>query len=158
MLSDLGDVSAACERWNMPLLAMMYPRGPKIVNSNDPELVAHGAIVAADLGADLVKVPWVGTVSAMADVVQSCPIPVVVAGGCRRDEPGSLMAYVDQVLDSGAAGLAMGRNIFQSPDPEATAHEIASRIHAPDLIPAAHQLRTLTEIDLNVPAGISKVS
>ena len=54
---------------------MMYPRGPKIANPSDPDLVAHGAIVAADLGADFVKVPWVGSVCAMADVVQSCPIP-----------------------------------------------------------------------------------
>lgn len=128
-IADLGQVADACDRWNMPLMAMMYPRGPKISNPGKPELVEHAAIIAADLGADLVKVPWVGSVAAMSDLADSCPIPIVVAGGPKQSTPSDLVSFVMDVIDSGAAGLAMGRNVFQASDPEATIRQISLMVH-----------------------------
>jgi len=48
-LKKLGDVAEFCDFWGMPLIAMMYPRGKDIKNSNDAELVAHVARVGAEL-------------------------------------------------------------------------------------------------------------
>ncbi len=45
-VADLATVSDACDRWNMPLLAMMYPRGPRIADPRDPALIAHAATLA----------------------------------------------------------------------------------------------------------------
>ena len=53
-LEDFGRVARDCDRWNVPLLAMVYARGPGIRNSKDPALVLHAAMLAANLGADLV--------------------------------------------------------------------------------------------------------
>lgn len=50
MLADLGMVSSDCADWGMPLVVMSYPRGPTITNSYDPEMVAHAARVAMELG------------------------------------------------------------------------------------------------------------
>ena len=86
-IADLGAVADACDRWNVPLLAMMYPRGPRIENPRDPELVAHAATLAMDLGADVVKVPFAGTAAEMADVVRACPVPLIVAGGPATATP-----------------------------------------------------------------------
>ena len=58
MLADLGRVAAACDDWHMPLLAMMYARGPAIKNGFAPDVVAHCARVGVELGADIVKVPF----------------------------------------------------------------------------------------------------
>ena len=131
-ITDLAAVSDACDRWNLPLLVMIYPRGPRIENPRDPALVAHAATLAADLGADIVKTPYVGSVSEMADVVRACPIPLIVAGGSRLSGSNDVLAYVDDVLAAGAAGLAMGRNIFQAADPGAMARRIADRVHRSD--------------------------
>ena len=128
-ISDLARVSDACERWNMPLMAMMYGRGPKISNPQDPALVAHAAQLAADLGADLVKAPYVGSVAEMADITRACPIPVLVMGGPRRDDGGSVVAFVEDALRGGAAGVAMGRNVFEAPDPAAMARRLSAVIH-----------------------------
>ncbi|MCQ4041454.1 2-amino-3,7-dideoxy-D-threo-hept-6-ulosonate synthase [Streptantibioticus rubrisoli] len=128
-VGDLARVADACDRWNMPLLAMMYPRGPKITNPQDPGLVAHAAQLAADLGADLVKVPYVGSVAAMTDVSRSCPVPLVVVGGPRREAGDAVVAYVQDALRGGAVGVAMGRNVFQAPDPGAMARRVAAVIH-----------------------------
>jgi 2-amino-4,5-dihydroxy-6-oxo-7-(phosphonooxy)heptanoate synthase len=128
-VSDLALVADACDRWNMPLMAMMYPRGPKISNPQDPGLVAHAAQLAADLGADLVKTPYVGSVAEMADVARACPVPVIVVGGPRREDSGAVVSFVEDALRGGAAGVAMGRNVFQAPDPGAMARRLSAVIH-----------------------------
>jgi 2-amino-4,5-dihydroxy-6-oxo-7-(phosphooxy)heptanoate synthase len=128
-ISDLAAVSDACDRWNVPLLAMMYPRGPKIDNPRDPAVVAHAVTVAADLGADIAKTVYVGDVNEMADITRACPIPVVVAGGPRLSTTNEVLSYIDDALRAGAAGVAMGRNIFQAQDPAAMARQVADRIH-----------------------------
>lgn len=126
---DFASVSDACDRWNVPLMAMVYPRGPRIDNPRDPELVAHAATLAADLGADVVKTPYPGSAADLRDIVRGCPIPLVVAGGQRKRDHASLDAFVEEVVLAGAAGVAMGRNIFQAPDPGAAASRIASVVH-----------------------------
>lgn len=128
---DLAMVSSACDTWNLPLLVMAYPRGPRISNPRDPALIAHAASLSADLGADIVKVPYTGSVAEMADVIRACPIPVITAGGPRLPGTEEVLGYVDEILMAGAAGLAMGRNIFQAPDPGKLARQIARRVHRP---------------------------
>jgi 2-amino-4,5-dihydroxy-6-oxo-7-(phosphooxy)heptanoate synthase len=128
-IGDLATVADACDRWNVPLLAMVYPRGPKINNPKDPELVAHAVTLAAELGADVVKTVYPGSVRAMSDIARGCPIPIIVAGGPRLAAPGDLLSYVEDALRGGAVGVAMGRNIFQAPDPGAMARKISDVIH-----------------------------
>jgi 2-amino-4,5-dihydroxy-6-oxo-7-(phosphonooxy)heptanoate synthase len=128
-IADLAAVSEACDQWNVPLLAMVYPRGPHIANPQDPELVAHAVTLAADLGADIVKTVHVGSAAAMADITRACPIPVIVAGGPPLNKAADLRSYVIDALRGGARGVAMGRNIFQAADPGATARMIADLVH-----------------------------
>jgi 2-amino-4,5-dihydroxy-6-oxo-7-(phosphonooxy)heptanoate synthase len=128
-IGDLASVAGACDRWNLPLLAMMYPRGPKISNHRDPQLVAHAAILAADLGADIVKTLYVGSVAEMMDVTVACPVPLILAGGPRMTTEEQVVEYVGDVLLSGAAGVAMGRNIFQSGNPRRLAGIVARLVH-----------------------------
>jgi 2-amino-4,5-dihydroxy-6-oxo-7-(phosphooxy)heptanoate synthase len=142
-VADLASVADVADRWNVPLLAMMYPRGPRIANANDPALVAHAAQLAADLGADLAKVPRVHP-AAMADLVRTCPIPLVVAGGPRRESVDATLSDVAEVVRAGMAGVAMGRNIFQAPDPGRRAREVARLIH-PEFVNAGQpQLQLAT--------------
>ena len=128
-LSDMAEIANACDRWSMPLLAMMYPRGPGIGDPRDPDLIAHAVTLAADLGADVVKTNYSGSPDTMADIVHASPIPVVVAGGPKLGDVDTLIAHVREVLRSGVAGVAMGRNVFGAKDPEAVASEVAELVH-----------------------------
>jgi len=85
MLRQLGEVSQRCLEWQMPLVAMMYTRGSKIEDEYDVENVKLAARVGAELGADIVKVPYTGSVESFQQVVQGCPVPVVIAGGPKMD-------------------------------------------------------------------------
>ena len=62
MLANLGKVADECDTFGMPLLAMMYPRGPKIQNEHALEVVAHAARIGAELGADIIKTNYTGTI------------------------------------------------------------------------------------------------
>jgi len=128
-IGDLGRIADACDRWNVPLLAMMYARGPRVANQRDPELVAHAATVAADLGADLVKTVFLGSVAEMLDLTSACPIPLLVAGGPARANDAEVLRLVLDALSGGAAGVALGRNIFRSTDPGRIAGEVARLVH-----------------------------
>jgi 2-amino-4,5-dihydroxy-6-oxo-7-(phosphonooxy)heptanoate synthase len=131
-LEDFGKVARECDRWNVPLLAMVYARGPGIQNSRDPALVLHAAMVAANLGADLVKTEYAGSLTAMADVAAACPIPMLVAGGPKLADEEAVLDFVGAAIDGGAAGVALGRNVFMSSDPRAMAGRIADLVHARD--------------------------
>jgi 2-amino-4,5-dihydroxy-6-oxo-7-(phosphonooxy)heptanoate synthase len=134
-IADLAAVAGECDRWNVPLLAMVYARGPQITDSRAPALVAHAATLAADLGADIVKTDYPGTAEQMADVVRACPIPVIVAGGLRSTDTEAVLAGVSEALRGGAAGVAMGRNVFQAERPGRMAATVARLVHGPRHVP-----------------------
>ncbi|GAB2483145.1 2-amino-3,7-dideoxy-D-threo-hept-6-ulosonate synthase [Promicromonospora xylanilytica] len=127
-LRDLATVAEACDRWNLPLLAMVYPRGPELERPHRPELVEHAVAVAVDLGADLVKTLTTESPADMRGIVDRSPVPILTAGGPKVDET-RLIDDVAELLRAGTAGVAMGRNIFESPDPAALARRIADLIH-----------------------------
>ncbi|BDQ34128.1 2-amino-3,7-dideoxy-D-threo-hept-6-ulosonate synthase [Pseudodesulfovibrio portus] len=117
MLSDFGRVAASAAEWGMPLLAMIYARGPKVGDEYDPDIVAHCARVGAELGADVVKVNYPGSAESFARVVECTCVPVVIAGGAKMDSTREFLDVVRTSIDAGGAGLSVGRNVFQHRDP-----------------------------------------
>ncbi len=128
MLSDLGRVAIECMEWGMPLLAMMYPRGRKITDEHDVDQVKLAARVAAELGADLVKTNYTGDPDSFRIVTKGCPVPVVVAGGSKTDDLTTL-TLIEGAMEGGAAGISIGRNAFQHPNPAAFVRACARIIH-----------------------------
>ena len=115
MLADPGRVAEHCDNWGMPLVAMMYGRGPGIKDSYAPEVVAHCARVGVELGADIVKVSYTGDPASFADVVAGCCVPVVIAGGPVMDSTRELLTMIHDSLKAGGAGCSIGRNVFEHP-------------------------------------------
>jgi len=96
---------------------MMYPRGENVKNPYEVEAVKHVARAGAELGADVVKTLYTGTPESFHEVVRGCPVPVVVAGGPKLDSERAALEMVAGAMAGGAAGVSMGRNIFQAKDP-----------------------------------------
>jgi class I fructose-bisphosphate aldolase len=129
MLEFLGSLSEQCDSFGIPLLAMMYPRGPNIKNENEYEVVSHAARIGAELGADVVKTVYTGDTNSFRRVVQSCPVPVVVAGGPRMKTDMDVLELGESSMKAGAAGLSFGRNVFQHDRPEAMSRALAAIVH-----------------------------
>ena len=141
MLQSLGALSRECDAYGIPLLAMMYPRGPNIKNDHELEVVSHAARIGAELGADIVKTVYTGDVDSFRQVVKSCPVPVVLAGGAKMNNDREVLELGEDALKAGAAGLSFGRNVFQHANPEAMTQALVNIVH--NGISAAQALKTL---------------
>jgi predicted phospho-2-dehydro-3-deoxyheptonate aldolase len=129
MLRDLGAVSKAAMEWGMPLLAMMYVKTRKGEDENDVKIVKHAARLGAELGADIVKVPYTGSPESFREVVEGCFVPVVIAGGGKIKTDRDLLEMVKGAMIAGGAGVSIGRNVFQHKDPSKIVQAICKIVH-----------------------------
>lgn len=129
MLADFGRVSSDARAWGMPLLAMIYPRGEKISDEYDLNVVKHAARVGFEMGADLVKVSYTGSPETFREVVAGCSVPVVIAGGPKMDSDRDILEMVKGSIDAGGAGVSIGRNVFQHRDPTAMVKAISAVVN-----------------------------
>lgn len=129
MLIKLGTISEICDDWGMPLIAMMYPRGKKIKDEHDPEVVKLASRAGAELGADIIKTNYTGDPDTFKEVIDGCPVPLVIAGGPKVETDEELLQMVKNAVDVGGAGVAIGRNIFQAKSPQKTTRAISEIVH-----------------------------
>ena len=129
MLEDLGRITQSAASWGIPMLAMIYARGPKVKNEFDPTVVAHCARVGMELGADVVKVPYTGDKESFAAVCRGCAVPVVIAGGPKTRTTREFLTMIRHSLDAGGRGLSVGRNIFQDKNPRKLLQAVNRLVH-----------------------------
>ena len=128
MLKDFGQIAVECSYWGMPLIAMMYPRGPKISDEKDLNAVKLAARVGAELGADYVKTNYTGDQDSFAKVVQGCPAPVLIAGGSKLNDK-ELFKMIEGAMQAGAKGISIGRNAFQHKNPTLFVKAACAMVH-----------------------------
>ncbi len=145
MLEEFGRVTESAQSWGMPVLAMVYARGPKVADEFDPDIVAHCARVGVELGADVVKVPYTGDPDSFCRVTDACCVPVVIAGGPKLDSTRDFLVMVRDSLRAGGAGLSVGRNIFQHKRPDLLTRALSRVVHENADVDEAMELLKGTE-------------
>jgi class I fructose-bisphosphate aldolase len=129
MLRDFGKVSYETRNWGIPLLAMIYPRGEKIKDEYDVQVIKHAARVGDEMGADIVKVSYTGSPETFKEVVEGCTIPVVIAGGPKMNSDREILEMVKGSIDAGGSGVSIGRNVFQHENPTRMVQAISTIVH-----------------------------
>jgi len=127
MLESAGQVVRDCNRWGMPLLVMIYPRG-KGIDPTSPQSIGHCVRVAEELGADLIKTSYTGDPESFRRITAACSVPVLIAGG-EKGEDMETLRTIREAIDAGAAGVCMGRNAFQRDDPARFIAAISRVVH-----------------------------
>jgi DhnA family fructose-bisphosphate aldolase class Ia len=126
-LKVLAEVIGQAHAWGLPVMAEMVPggfdSGPEFRTA---ESIAISARVAAELGADWVKIPYA---DGFARVTSTCYVPAVMLGGAKKGSERQMLETIKAALAAGAAGVAVGRNIFQADDPAKMTAAIAGLIH-----------------------------
>jgi putative autoinducer-2 (AI-2) aldolase len=121
-LLGLTKVIDEAERYGIPVLAVTAV-GKEM--AKDVRYLSLASRMAAELGARIVKTYYC---EGFEKVVDTCPVPVVIAGGKKTSEKDALtMAY--DAIQAGAAGVDMGRNIFQSSNPVAMIKAVRAVVH-----------------------------
>jgi class I fructose-bisphosphate aldolase len=115
----------------LPVVAHIYPRdfsrGATIVH--DAENIHWAVRCGVECGADVVKVPFTGDVQSFREIIATSPVPVVAAGGPRSDTLQGALEMMAKVVDSGARGATVGRNIWGAADPTKALLAYKSVIH-----------------------------
>jgi putative autoinducer-2 (AI-2) aldolase len=93
--------------------------------ARDARYMGLASRLGAELGADIIKTYFV---PGFDKVVESCPVPVVIAGGKKLPEKEALQ-MARNAIDAGAVGVDMGRNIFQSTSPVGMIQAVRAVVH-----------------------------
>ena len=133
-VANMTQLVDAGYRYGIPVLGVTAV-GKEL--TRDARYLGLATRICAELGAQVVKTYYVA--EGFEQVTAGCPVPIVMAGGKKLPELEALeMAY--RAVQEGAAGVDMGRNIFQSESPAAMIQAVAKVVHD-DAKPAeAHEL------------------
>ena len=117
MLREFGRIEQEAEEAGLRMIGWIYPRGKGVKDPTSPETVAYAARVGLELGADLVKINYPGSIRALHWAVKAAgKTRVLVSGGNKLPEKDFIRLSKD-IMSAGAAGLAVGRNVWQSREP-----------------------------------------
>jgi len=126
-----------CNRYGIPVLGVTAV-GQEL--TRDARYIGLATRMLAELGAAFVKTYYVEDFDT---VIAACPVPVVIAGGKKLSETDALI-MARNAIDAGAAGVDMGRNIFQSEAPIAMIQAVRKVVH--DNMPAAEAFEFYLEL------------
>jgi class I fructose-bisphosphate aldolase len=108
---------------------MIYVRGAHAPSPLSDSAIAHASRVAAELGADIIKIPAPKDDEVLAGITAGLPVPIVVAGGCKIPETRMFLERIERSLVIGARGVAVGRNVFQHSRPEPLLRAVGDIVH-----------------------------
>jgi class I fructose-bisphosphate aldolase len=118
MFVEFGRIQEEAHKRNLPVIVWVYPRGAAVTNDTSKEIVAYAARTALELGADAVKIKYTGSRESFSWAVKAAAgVKVFMAGGPKTQTDEAFLKQVKGAIDAGATGLAVGRNVWQHPNP-----------------------------------------
>jgi DhnA family fructose-bisphosphate aldolase class Ia len=137
-LHNLAQIVEAAHAWNIAVLAEMVPGG----FDSGPEFrtlksIRMAARVGAELGADIIKCPYV---EGFEEVVAGTYVPVVILGGAKQGGERDMLVKIKGAADAGGAGVAVGRNIWQADNSTRMTRAVAAILHSRASVDEAMQL------------------
>jgi class I fructose-bisphosphate aldolase len=118
-LRRVADCVRQAQVWDMPVILHIYPRRfseAAVDISFTPEDIAWAVRCGIEVGVDIIKVPYCGDIASYSQIIDSCPIPVVAAGGPKASTLEAALTMAGEVIASGARGMTIGRNIWGFPE------------------------------------------
>lgn len=117
MFKEFGKIEEEAHSLGLPVISWIYPRGKAVKDELSGELLAYCARIGLELGADIVKMKYNGNPKDLKWAVSNAgKAKIVIAGGMKKDEE-KMIWETHEIMSSGACGLAIGRNIWQSKRP-----------------------------------------
>jgi 3-hydroxy-5-phosphonooxypentane-2,4-dione thiolase len=135
-LTNLAKLVDEGERFGMPILAVTAV-GKEM--ARDHRYLALACRIAAELGAHLIKTYYCEN---FQKIVEGCPVPVIIAGGKKLPNEIDALQLAFDAVDNGAAGVDMGRNIWQSDYPVAMIKAVRAIIHKNSNVKEANDIFT----------------
>lgn len=129
IFTEAATLISECHDAAIPVILETLPYGIGRPADYTPENIAFAVRAAAELGADVVKTAYPGDKEAFAEIVASSFVPVIVLGGAPTDDARTFLQSIRDVIDAGAAGIAVGRNVWAHPQPAKMAAALHAIVH-----------------------------
>jgi len=123
-LLNLSKLVDEGEKYGIPVMAVTAVG--KELEKRDARYLALSSRIAAELGARIVKTYWCENFD---KVTNSCPVPIVIAGGPKCETELQVFDFVHDGMQKGAIGVNLGRNVWQHAYPAAMAKALRAVIH-----------------------------
>ena len=117
MLSSFGKIQEEAHKLGIAAIAWIYPRGKAVEKGDSPEMVSYAARLALELGADAVKIKYSGSKDSFANAIKMAGKTRVLLSGGEKLSEEAFLDRVKTVIQAGALGIAVGRNVWQREDP-----------------------------------------
>lgn len=130
MFKEFAGIVKDAHVYKIPAIAWVYPRGKDVVNETTKEIVAYASRVALELGADIAKIKYSGSLENFQWAVQAAGKTKIVLSGGPMVSDEEFLGVVKNVIEAGAIGVAVGRNVWQSNDPVGISQKIKEIIFA----------------------------
>jgi fructose-bisphosphate aldolase, class I len=129
-VEDVARLAAACEELGVGCILEPMARGELVGDDiYRADLIALGARIASEMGADLLKTDYSGSAETFRQVTQAAFRPILIAGGPKTATLREALEMVRGALDAGAQGMFIGRNVFQAADPARMLRVLRRLIH-----------------------------
>ena len=128
-MKNVAELSAKGREWGIPLMAEMMPGGMGKDIPKNVENLTLTARAGCEYGASIIKTFFSGTAEEYKAVIKASYQPVVILGGDKVKDMRSLFETVESAVTAGAAGVAIGRNVWKHKDPEAVTRALVDLVH-----------------------------
>lgn len=137
IFAEAAALISECHAAGLPVILESLPFGIGRPADYTPENIGLAVRAAAELGADIVKTAYPGDKAAFAEIVASALVPVIVLGGAPTGDGRAFLQDVRDAMDAGAAGIAIGRNVWAHAEPARMARALHAIVHGGEGVEAA---------------------
>jgi fructose-bisphosphate aldolase, class I len=118
---NLWNISQIVKESNLlglPLMIEPVFWGAKAESENNQKgFLLDASRIAVELGADIIKIPYYSKDGIFKQIIEECPVPIMILGGSKKENLKDLFLTVEKAITAGAKGVIFGRNIWQQENP-----------------------------------------
>ncbi|MEK7521198.1 MAG: aldolase [Patescibacteria group bacterium] len=134
MIAEFSEIEREAHEKGLIVIGWMYPRGKHIQSDTDPEILAYAARLGLELNCDAVKIKYTGDAESYKRIVGVAgETKVFVVGGPKTEKVEDLYETTKEILEAGAVGLAIGRNVWQASEPLNVAEQLAELVYGKEI-------------------------
>lgn len=117
IIQEFGKIQEEAHDYGLPVVGWMYPRGRYVADETNSSILAYSARIGLELGCDIIKIKFNDKIEDFKWIVRCAgKTKVMIAGGSKLGDK-DLLLKTKNVMQTGAIGMAIGRNVWQHDSP-----------------------------------------
>jgi len=117
MFKEFSKIQEEAHKLNLAVIAWMYPAFNELLEKEPEKITLYGARLGLELGADIIKIKYPNSKEIFKKAVELAGKTKIVLSGGPKIKEEEFLKIVKEVMEAGAIGLTVGRNVWQNKNP-----------------------------------------